>query len=242
MKYELPLYAPKGRPGIWPLVAVAAGIAIAVALGFWQLGRATEKREAQSRVEALTAEPPINISGAELHAADVELRRVEARGTFEPRENIFIDNRLHQGRPGYHVITPFKLEGAERYVLVNRGWVPRTLDRAQLPSVRTPEGVVMIQGTAIVPRKQTLELSEHVMEGAIWQNLTIERYRAARPLAIQPFMIQQTSPTDDGLVRDWPAPDFGIDKHYGYAFQWFALAATLLVFYAATRYRRKSRP
>jgi cytochrome oxidase assembly protein ShyY1 len=55
-------------------------------------------------------------------------------------------------------------------------------------------------------------------------------------------MIQQTSPTGDGLVRDWPAPDFGIDKHYGYAFQWFALAATLLVFYAATRYRRKSRP
>lgn len=241
MKYELPLYAPRERTGIWPLLAVAAGIAIAVALGFWQLGRAADKREAQSRLEALTAQPPINISGAELHATDVELRRVEARGTFEPRGHVFIDNRLHNGVPGYHVVTPLKLEGAQRYVLVNRGWVARTLDRAMLPNVRTPEGVVTIQGTALVPHKQTLELSEHVMEGPIWQNLTIERYREARHLPIQPFMIQQTSPFDDGLARDWPAPDFGIQKHYGYAFQWFALAATLLVFYAATRYRRRRR-
>ena len=239
---ELPLYAPRERAGIWPLLAVIAGISIAVALGFWQLGRAAEKREARERLQALSAQPPVNISGPELHAADVELRRVQARGTFEPRGTVFIDNRLHNGVPGYHVITPLRLEGAERYVLVNRGWIARTLDRAKLPDVRTPEGLVTVEGTALVPHKQTLELSEHVMEGPIWQNLTIERYREARPIPIQPFMIQQASASDDGLVRDWPAPDFGIQKHYGYAVQWFALAATLLVFYAATRYRRRRSP
>jgi surfeit locus 1 family protein len=239
MKYELPLYAPERHGGIWPLLAVTAGIAIAVALGFWQLGRAAEKRDAQSRLAALSSQAPINISGAELPAHDVELRRVAARGVFEPRGTVFIDNRLHHGVPGYHVVTPLKLQGAERYVLVNRGWIARTLDRADLPKVRTSGEMVAVEGLALIPRKRTLELSEHVMEGPIWQNLTIERYREARPLPIQPFMIQQTSPADDGLVRDWPAPDLGIEKHYGYAFQWFALAATLLVFYAATRYRRK---
>jgi surfeit locus 1 family protein len=239
MKYELPLYAHGERAGIWPLLAVAAGIVIAVALGFWQLGRAAEKREAQSRLEVLGARPAVNIPGAELRAEDVELRRVEARGIFEPRGTVLIDNRLHHGVPGYHVVTPLKLEGAERYVLVNRGWIARTLDRAELPNVRTPGEVVSIEGTAIIPRKRTLELSSQVMEGPIWQNLTIERYRAARPFPIQPFMIEQTSSSSDGLVREWPAPDLGIEKHYGYAFQWFALAATLLVFYAATRYRRR---
>jgi surfeit locus 1 family protein len=242
MKYELPLYAPKQPTGIWPLLAVVAGIAIAVALGFWQLGRAAEKRDVQSRLEALGARPPIIVSGAQLRAEDVELRRVEARGTFEPRGTVFIDNRLHRGIPGYHVVTPLKLDGADRYVLVNRGWIARTLDRAELPKVETTGEVLTIQGIAVIPRKRTLELSEHVMEGPIWQNLTIDRYREARPLPIQPFMIQQESPAGDGLAREWPAPDLGIEKHYGYAFQWFALAATLLVFYAATRYRRKRSP
>jgi surfeit locus 1 family protein len=134
---------------------------------------------------------------------------------------------------------PLRLEGSDRYVLVNRGWIARTADRAQLPLVPTAAGAVTIRGIAMVPRKRTLELSDHVMEGAIWQNLTIERYRDARPLSIQPFLIRQDSESQDGLVRDWEAPDFGIDKHYGYAFQWFALAVTIFVFYAATHYRHR---
>jgi cytochrome oxidase assembly protein ShyY1 len=87
-----------------------------------------------------------------------------------------------------------------------------------------------------------LELSDQVIEGRIWQNLTIARYRAAVPLPIQPFVIQQdnTQAPEDGLVRAWPSPELGIDKHYGYAFQWFALAATLLVFYVVTQFRRLS--
>jgi surfeit locus 1 family protein len=136
---------------------------------------------------------------------------------------------------------PLRLEGSDRHVLVNRGWIARTANRAELPVLVTAPDAVVIQGIALVPRKRTLELSDHVMEGAIWQNLTIERYREARPLRIQPFLIRQENDAPDGLVREWEAPDFGIDKHYGYAFQWFAIAGTILVFYAVTRYRRKQK-
>ena len=81
-------------------------------------------------------------------------------------------------------------------------------------------------------------MSDQVTEGRIWQNLTIERYRSAMPLSIQPFVIRQDSALDDGLVREWDPPDFGIERHYGYAFQWFGLAATIVVFYAVTQFRR----
>src|SRR4051812_2282019 len=224
------LYAPRERSGVWPLIAAIAGIVAAVALGTWQLGRAAEKREAQARFESLRAQPPIHVSGTELSAEDVTLRRVEARGVYDPRYAVFIDNRIYHGVPGYHVVMPLKLEGSDRYVLVNRGWVARPPTRAELPAVATPQGIVDVQGIAIEPRLRTLELSKDVMEGAIWQNLTIERYRSARSIPIQPFVIREESSARDGLVRDWEPPDFGIDKHYGYAFQWFALAATILVF------------
>ena len=230
---------PRKRNAVWPLFAAVAGIAAAMALGNWQLNRAAEKREARARLEAAMSQPPISVSSTEIPAADVEMRRVEARGVFEPRHAIFIDNRIHHGVPGYHVVTPLKLAGGERYVLVNRGWIAQPPSRAELPQVPTPAGLVTVQGIAMVPGKRTLELSAHVVEGSIWQNLTIERYREARPIAIQPFLIRQESAAEDGLVREWPAPDIGVDKHYGYAFQWFALAGTILVFYGYTRYRNK---
>jgi len=227
---------------MWPTLAAVAGIAIAVALGNWQLGRAQEKRELKARFDALATDPPINVSGVELAAKDVELRRVEARGVFEPSHGVFIDNRIYRGVVGYHVVMPLRLEGSNRHVLVNRGWIAGLATRTALPEVRTPSGAIAVSGVAMVPGSRMVELSGEVMEGPVWQNLTIERYRQARPVSVQPFVIRQDSALEDGLVRDWEAPDFGIDKHYGYAFQWFALALTLLVFYAVTRFRRKRTP
>jgi len=221
-----------------------AGIAVTLSLGNWQLGRGAEKRELKARFEAQAAQPPIEVRGAELVAADVELRRVEARGVYDsdPRHTVFVDNRIRRGVPGFQVVTPLRIEGSDRHVLVNRGWVAWQPERSRLPEVRTPAGVVTVRGVAMVPGRRIFELSDKVTEGRIWQNLTVERYGRAFPIAIQPFVIRQENELDDALVREWEAPDFGIDKHYGYAFQWFALAATILVFYAVTLYRRKRTP
>jgi cytochrome oxidase assembly protein ShyY1 len=74
----------------------------------------------------------------------------------------------------------------------------------------------------------------------VWQNLTLERYRAAVPIALQPIVIQQDNDLGDGLRREWAAPDLGTNTHYGYAFQWFALAAAILVFYLVTHVRKRT--
>jgi surfeit locus 1 family protein len=232
---------PDRRGRFWPTLATVVGVAITLALGNWQLGRGAQKRELKARFEAQTAQPPIHVGAQALDAGDMDLRRAEARGVFDPRHTVFIDNRIHRGTPGYHVVMPLKIEGSERYVLVNRGWIARPPVRAELPQVRTPPGPVTVSGV-VVPPGRALELSKEVIEGRVWQNLTIERYRKAIPIVIQPFVLRQDSALDDGLVRAWPAPDFGIEKHYGYAFQWFALAATLAIFYAVTQFRSRPKP
>ncbi len=230
------------RPGLWPTLAAAAGIALTLALGNWQLGRAHEKSQIKARIDELAGGAAINVSSTELHARDVQLRRVEARGVFEPRYSVFIDNRVRHGVVGYHVVMPLRLGDGSRYALVNRGWVAGVGDRGRLPEVRTPEGPVVVTGLALVPSRRFLELSAATTEGKVWQNLTIERYRQAMPIAIQPFVIQQDQEgaPDDGLAREWDPPDLGIDRHYGYAFQWFALAAAILAFYLVTNVKRKA--
>ncbi|MBI4204786.1 MAG: SURF1 family protein [Betaproteobacteria bacterium] len=229
------------RPGLWPTLAAAAGIAVTLALGNWQLGRGHEKAELAARIEQLAREPAINVSARELDARDVELRRVEAHGTFEPKYMVLIDNRVRHGVVGYHVVMPLKLGDGSRYVLVNRGWVAGSRDRSRLPEVNTPREALVVRGRAVVPGRRFLELSTKFAEGQVWQNLTLGRYREAVPIPIQPFLIQQENEDapDDGLIREWEAPDLGVDKHYGYAFQWFALSGLILIFYLITHVRRK---
>ena len=230
------------QPRLATTVAAAAGIALTLALANWQLNRAHEKEGRAARLEALAKDPPIALTTAEARAEDLEWRRVTARGRFDARQVVFVDNRIRRGVAGYHVVMPLEIGstsgGASRYVLVNRGWIAANPERSVLPAVKTPDGTVEITGLATVPGKRFLELTSQVTEGKVWQNLTLERYRQAVRIPLQPVVIQQESPLNDGLAREWERPNLGVDKHYGYAFQWLALALTQLVFYLVTHVRR----
>ena len=227
------------QPRLVTTLVAAAAIALTLALANWQLGRAHEKEAAAARLELRAKDPPFRLTAAEAKAQDVEWRRVAARGRFEPAHAVLIDNRVRGGIAGYHVVMPLALEGSDRYVLVNRGWVAGTGERSRLPEIRTPAGTVEIAGLAVVPSRRFLELAPAAIEGKVWQNLTLERYREAVGVPLQPFVIRQDSPLDDGLVREWDPPDLGVNTHYGYAFQWLALGATVLVIYLVTHVKRR---
>ena len=228
------------RPRLITTLAAAAAIALALALANWQLGRAREKEALAAQLELRAKEPPLRLTAAEVRAQDAEWRRVSARGRFEPRHAVLIDNRVRGGVAGYHVVMPLALEGGDRYVLVNRGWIAGTRERSRLPEIGTPAGTVDVTGLAVVPGRRFLELAPAATEGKVWQNLTLERYRKAVAIPVQPFVIRQDSPLDDGLAREWDAPDLGVNTHYGYAFQWLALGVTVLVIYLVTHVKRRA--
>lgn len=213
-------------------------IVLGVSLGNWQGGRALEKQAVRDRLEAMRREPPANLGAQPGEAAVLELRSVVARGQWLPERRIYIDNRVRNRLPGYHVVMPLRIEGTAMHVLVNRGWMPAAPTRGEPAPVATPPGTVEISGTARIPPASPFRLGTATEEGRVWQNLELARYRAWSGLALQPVVIEQTSAADDGLVREWPAPDLGIDKHRGYALQWYALAllaAVLLVVFSRRR-------
>jgi cytochrome oxidase assembly protein ShyY1 len=51
-------------------------------------------------------------------------------------------------------------------------------------------------------------------------------------------VIEQHSDLPDGLARDWPPHDLGIEKHQGYALQWYSLAALAVVLLIVLSFRR----
>lgn len=220
-----------------------AGVALTIALGFWQLGRAQYKEALQGRIDEFSRQPPVVLGAQTVDADALLLRRIEARGHFDPRHVVFIDNRVHKGRAGFHVVMPLRIAGSDKHVLVNRGWIVAGSERTRAPAVTTPAQDVAVRGTAVPPSERFLELSSKVAEGNIWQNLVLERYRQATRLDVLPVVIQQTElmgAPDDGLTRDWPPVDLKRNTHLAYAVQWFALAAAIFIYYLVINVRRKS--
>lgn len=229
------------QPRLLTTLAAAAGVVLTFFLGQWQVGRADYKQGLQIRQDALGREPAVNIGAAPLAADDVLLRKVEVRGEFAPKYTVFVDNRLYQHQPGYHVATPLRIAGSQRYVLVNRGWIAANRDRS-IPVVDTPAGEQRVQGIAVAYSERYLELSTKVAEGNVWQNLVFERYRQATGLELHPFVIQQGEAAEDGLKREWSRPDLGRNTHLAYAFQWYALSFAIFIYYLVTHVKRRTPP
>lgn len=228
------------KPTLIPTAAALLGAAITALLGDWQLNRAAYKAELQTHLHEAQRLPPIRIAGSSVDPQTILYHRVNVRGVFDADRTVYIDNRVRQGKAGYFVVSPLKITGSDRYVLVERGWVAAGPDRTRLPSVPTPAGEVDIAGVATPANPPVFELSQQVFAGKLWQNVTVERYRSRFGLDLQPVIIHQHNELADGLVRDWQLPSLGIERHRAYALQWFAMAAAILIVYLVLNVRRKT--
>lgn len=214
------------------LVSLLA-VAITLALGRWQLSRAGQKIAWQARIDAQAALPPLS-GQALLKLADPasELQRqVAVRGRWIASGTVFLDNRQMNSKPGLYVLTPLRLEGGNAVVLVQRGWVARNfVDRKSLAKIETPDGVVEIQGRIAAPPSRLYQFGGPE-SGLIRQNLDMARFAAELALPLLSVSVQQTGAASEGLLREWPPVSVGVETHYGYAFQWFALSALIAILY-----------
>jgi surfeit locus 1 family protein len=226
------------RPAIVPGAAALVAMALAVALGNWQLRRAEEKIALGRNLDDAARRAVLALPPSLVDAHGYEFNRVSVRGEYLAGHTILLDNKVLRGVAGYQVLTPLKIAGGDVHVLVNRGWVAAGVRRDNLPQVRTPAGTVTVEGLAVVPGGHVFELSSNTEDGIVWQNLVLARYEKWSGLKLQPIVLQQTGDFADGLIRAWERPDTGADRHRGYAFQWYALAMTILISYVALSFKR----
>jgi surfeit locus 1 family protein len=232
----------------WIVLAAALLVmALTARLGLWQLSRAAQKVELQAAQDSRRALPPL--PAAELarqvdEALAQHHRRIVLSGRWLPQHTVFLENRQHNGRPGFHVLTPLELAPGDS-VLVQRGWAPRDVsDRGRLPEVSTPDGIVTVEARIAPPPGRLYSFAAEE-QGKLRQNIDLDAYAREIGLGLRPLSLLQVEAgaAADHLVRDWPAPAVGVHKHYGYAFQWFALCALcagLYVWFQLIRPRRRA--
>ena len=219
------------------LVATLVGATVTANLGAWQLRRAAQKIALETALDSRAALPAIGTAELATSAALAEPQRyrpVQLRGRWVAGQTVFLDNRQMDSRVGFFVVTPLRLAGRSDAVLVQRGWVPRDLrDRTLLPAVPTPDGEVDVTGHIAPPPSRLYEFAASA-SGVIRQNLDLVGFAAESGLTLLPLSVQQgdaAATLGDGLLRRWSRPAVDVQKHYGYAFQWFALCALMTGLY-----------
>ena len=218
----------------WLLTLAALLVAaLTFSLGQWQMRRAAQKHALQFAIEAQGNEPILNNQGllAFKNPLDAVHRQATLKGVWRAEHTVFLDNRPMNGKTGFVAVTPLVLDGSGQIILVQRGWVQRNFaDRTTLPRINTPAGPVTVRGRIAPPPSKLYEFNG-VESGRIRQNIDIKAFSFEISQPLLSVSMLQTGVANEGLLRDWAAPNVGIDKHYGYAFQWFGLCALVFGLY-----------
>ena len=229
-------------PRAFTTLVTIALLVLLIALGFWQLRRAEEKRvlfdafaRGQDSMQTVAADSvPV-----------ARYSRIEAAGHYDAARQFLIDNMVDAaGRAGYYVITPFALQGGG-WLLVNRGWVPLGKSRAERPAIPAPDDERHIRGRADKLPSPGIRMGvpapikpPYPIVAAFPEHADLARVLGESNWTRAADVLLLDADQPDGFARNWTPPGFPPMRHVGYAVQWFALALALFVIYIVTNFRR----
>lgn len=213
------------------LLFTAFFLPVTIKLALWQLDRAEEKQALIENYRLRGQATPIMLAVAQ-QLDDQVYVRVQLGGEYDNRSPLLLDNQVRHGRPGYEVVSPFRTETGQ-WLLVDRGWVPGSLDRRQIPVVPPVEGSVSLTGYLYHSPGKQLMIGDDpwpVEEGPkIIQNAAPEYVSEKLATPFYPYRLRLDQESPGALETGWTVINLAPGKHIGYAVQWTALAIALVI-------------
>lgn len=216
-------------------------ISLFIALGRWQLERAELKREIQDQY-LRQLDRPYQFMRLNPEAEDaIAYSKIKLKGHYHSEHIFFVDNKVHQGQAGYHVLIPFFIQGGNRAVLVNRGWVAADFDRKVLPDIRAPIVPDQVLGLVTIPNTDGFRMGEVVMTGN-WPlripYIDLDRIKPGMDYELLPYVIWLAPEVQDYYVRDWRPVWSPPEKSEAYAVQWFSFAFIIFILFVGLNFKK----
>ena len=229
-----------------PTLAFLCLLTLLLSLGMWQANRAIEKRAIIQQQETAQLMPSTRLSTAfEDNAETSRYRKLEVAGHYDTQQQFLIDNQISEGKAGYFVLTPFILQGENKAILVNRGWLPLNQDRKNLPDVSMTAEPGVITGRANTFPSVGIKLTGAEIPTDTSPSVVqiVDTQVLAKKLGYSLFSFQleldKTQP--NGFKREWHTTTLmQPEQHTAYAMQWFALAFTLTVLFIVYSFKKSS--
>ena len=234
------MFGRRFEPALWSVVLTLAGVSLFCSLGYWQLQRAAYKQDIETRFET-RLQQDYRLYDVDRDQDDIQYRRLIFRGRYQPDRHFLLDNQTHQGRAGYHVLTPLLLNDSDSVLLVNRGWAPWGARRTPLPSIDPPVTEGEIAGIVHIPGEPALRLGEVVIDDdwpQLLPYLDLQDLRAQYSDQLLPFILWVSPDAPGSYVRDWDPVWLPPEKSRAYAVQWFSFAAIALLLFVILNLRK----
>ncbi len=211
-----------------------ATLILFLSLGTWQMGRGNvksdiEKASEQDDVGYMEVRLPLE------NLVDWRYKKIKLTGVYDSSKQFLLDNQVRNRATGYNVLTPLYINDQSAWVLVDRGWIPQTSGREQLPNVDVNSGNdFSVSGNVYVPYDKAYSLGgiadgeDHGWPRRI-QFVDYQLLSDRLGVTLQPFTLRLDVNEKYGYQRDWTENNITSQKHYGYAFQWYAMALALVV-------------
>lgn len=216
----------KPLPTWLPLVVGTLLVAQFAGLGVWQISRGLEKRADQTAFHDESSFAAWQ-DGLEIRS----YQRLKASGYYDAEHQFLLENIIVNGRYGYYVLTPLIAEKDEPVLLVNRGWLEKGSGDVDVSALAVPATLTTVRGRAGSLPRPGYKMGAAIDPASAWPKHavfpTAEEVAAALGAPVQAFVLLMDHEEEHGFVRHWVPTEFGPGKHFGYAFQWFAMGAVL---------------
>ena len=203
---------------------------LVLSLGVWQIERGYNKKELENTFLERQSQPVKEIKYNAFLESDL-YRNVVLEGKYLEKI-FFLDNRIHNGKPGLKVFSPFETTN-NNLVLVSRGWIELE-DRSKFPLINTTKNVLKIQGV-LRPESQDFVLKNEEMNNRnnpiLLQTINLSELSNFLGKPLSPYILELSELSESAFVKTWQPINLSSFRHFGYAVQWFGLAVVLIVGY-----------
>ena len=203
---------------------------LVLSLGVWQIDRGYNKKELENTFLERQSQPVKEIKYNAFLESDL-YRNVVLEGKYLEKV-FFLDNKIHNGKPGLKVFSPFETTN-NNLVLVSRGWIELE-DRSKLPTINTTKNVLKLQGV-LRPESQDFVLENEEMNNKnnpiLLQTVNLSELSNFLGKPLSPYILELSELSESAFVKTWQPINLSSFRHFGYAVQWFGLAVVLIVGY-----------
>ena len=211
-----------------PAALILATLSLLISLGFWQLDRADEKRAIEDQIASANAGDVELVTSVEF-LKNKEYYHVRLQGSYIGDKQFIYDNQIVDQVSGYYVLTPLVLKGDSKAVLINRGFIAWNGRRDKLADIDIADKLTEVKVQISKPVKR-MELEASELTGdfpVLIQALDLDEMSAIASLDLASVVGLLSPESENGFVRQWEPYAGSIERHIGYAIQWFLMALVL---------------
>lgn len=217
-------------------------VILCVFLGNWQLHRYHYKIYLLTTFHQRLLAPakPIALD-SHLHGTvgasgnELQFQHVMVTGDYRNDLTAVVQNQFYHDQLGFEVLTPLRVAGEDKLLLVDRGWVKALTNQSVplLPPAKNVNGSQTVKGYIKLINEYQFTLGKNILNPTVtpivMQKIDVKELSMLTHHTFYPFIVRLDQTEPNGFIRDWTITTVLPQRHMAYAVQWYAMAIALLL-------------